>query len=115
MDFKTLVTLAFLDAFGAEQSLLTYFADLSGPAWRYCTECNTEVPDGVSKPCLLGIYRLDLESHPPVQFAGPEGPSKLHWGVGVKVQPINTEQTRLGPPIWYLSIALSAISYIPPP
>ena len=24
-----------LDAFGAEQSLLTYFADLSGPALRY--------------------------------------------------------------------------------
>ena len=30
MDSKTLATLAFLDAFGAEQSLLTYFADLSG-------------------------------------------------------------------------------------
>ena len=35
MDSKTLATLAFLDAFGAEQSLLTYFADLSGPALRY--------------------------------------------------------------------------------
>ena len=31
VDFKTLATLAILDAFGAEQSLLTYFADLSGP------------------------------------------------------------------------------------
>ena len=28
-------TLAFLGAFGADQGLLTYFADLSGPAWRY--------------------------------------------------------------------------------
>ena len=35
MDSKTLATLAFLDAFGAEQSLLTYFADLSGPASWY--------------------------------------------------------------------------------
>ena len=35
MDSKTLATLAFLDAFGAEHSLLTYFADLSGPALRY--------------------------------------------------------------------------------
>ena len=35
MDSKTLATLAFLDAFGAEQSLLTYSADLSGPALRY--------------------------------------------------------------------------------
>ena len=35
MDSKTLATLAFLDAFGAEQRLLTYFADLSGPALRY--------------------------------------------------------------------------------
>ena len=32
VDSKTLATLAFLDACGAEQSLLTYFADLSGPA-----------------------------------------------------------------------------------
>ena len=32
VDSKTLAILAFLDAFGAEQSLLTYFADLSGPA-----------------------------------------------------------------------------------
>ena len=32
MDSKTLVTLALLDAFGAEQGLLTYFVDLSGPA-----------------------------------------------------------------------------------
>ena len=38
MDSKTLVTLAFLDAFGAEQSLLTYFADLSGPALRYFSD-----------------------------------------------------------------------------
>ena len=29
-------TLAFLGAFGADQGLLTYFADLSGPALRYC-------------------------------------------------------------------------------
>ena len=35
MDSKTLATLAFLDAFGAEQSLLTYFADLSGPGLPY--------------------------------------------------------------------------------
>ena len=35
MDSKTLVALALLDALGAEQGLLTYFADLSGPAWRY--------------------------------------------------------------------------------
>ena len=35
LDCKTLATLAFLDAFGAEQSLLTYFADLGGPALRY--------------------------------------------------------------------------------
>ena len=35
MDSKTLATLAFLDAFSAEQGLLTYFADLSGPALRY--------------------------------------------------------------------------------
>ena len=28
-------TLAFLGAFGADQGLLTYFADLSGPALRY--------------------------------------------------------------------------------
>ena len=32
MDSKTLVTLALLDAFGAEQSLLTYLPDFSGPA-----------------------------------------------------------------------------------
>ena len=38
MDSKTLVTLALLDAFGAEQGLLTYFADLSGPALRYRAE-----------------------------------------------------------------------------
>ena len=35
VDSKTLATLAFLDAFGAEQSLLTYFADLSGPGLPY--------------------------------------------------------------------------------
>ena len=35
MDYKTLATLAFLDAFCVEQSLLTYFADLSGPALQY--------------------------------------------------------------------------------
>ena len=35
MDSKTFATLAFLAAFGAKQSLLTYFADLSGPALRY--------------------------------------------------------------------------------
>ena len=35
VDSKTLATLAFLEAFGAKQSLLTYFADLSGPALRY--------------------------------------------------------------------------------
>ena len=28
-------TLAFLGAFGADQGLLTYFADLSGPGWPY--------------------------------------------------------------------------------
>ena len=32
MDSKTLVTLALLDAFGTDQGLLTYCADLSGPA-----------------------------------------------------------------------------------
>ena len=31
VDSVTFATLAFLDAFCAEQSLLTYFADLSGP------------------------------------------------------------------------------------
>ena len=51
-----------------------------------------------SKSCLLSIYRLDLDPHPPVQFDGPEGPGKLHWGERVKIEPINTEQTRLGPP-----------------
>ena len=35
MDSKTLVTLALLDAFGAKQGLLTYFADLGGPAFWY--------------------------------------------------------------------------------
>ena len=35
MDSKTLATLAFLDAFGADQGLLTYFADLSGPGLLY--------------------------------------------------------------------------------
>ena len=35
VDSKTLATLAFLDAFGSEQGVLTYFADLSGPAWHY--------------------------------------------------------------------------------
>ena len=29
------LTLAFINAFGAKLSLLTYFADLSGPALRY--------------------------------------------------------------------------------
>ena len=29
-------TLAFLGAFGADQGLLTYFADLSGPGLLYC-------------------------------------------------------------------------------
>ena len=32
VDSKTLATLAFRDAFSAEQGLLTDFADLSGPA-----------------------------------------------------------------------------------
>ena len=58
---------------------------------------------------MLSIYRLDLDTHLTVQFAGPEGPGKMHWGVGVKVEPINTEQTGLGHPIWYLSNALSAL------
>ena len=58
---------------------------------------------------MLSIYRLDLTPPPPVYFAGPFGPGKMHWGVGVKVEPINTEQAGLGHPIWYLSNALSAI------
>ena len=50
---------------------------------------------------MLGIYRLDLDPHPPVHFAGPFGPGKMHWGVGVKVEPINTKQAGVGPPPWY--------------
>ena len=38
VESKSLVTLAFLGAFGAEQGLLTYFADLSGPAWLHHLE-----------------------------------------------------------------------------
>ena len=43
VDSKTLATLAFLDAFGAEQSLLTYFADLSGPALQYTGPMNNHL------------------------------------------------------------------------
>ena len=39
---------------------------------------------------MLGVYRLDLD------------PDKMHWGVGVKVEPINTKQTEAGPPPWYV-------------
>ena len=43
MDSKTLVALALLDALGAEQGLLTYFADLCGPAWLYTPPlCNSK-------------------------------------------------------------------------
>ena len=34
-DFMVFATLAFLGAFGADQGLLTYFADLSGPGLPY--------------------------------------------------------------------------------
>ena len=51
MDSKTLVTLALLDAFGTEQSLLTYFADLSGPAWRYL-----KYEDACFSNCLRFAY-----------------------------------------------------------
>ena len=61
---------------------------------RYCTQCITMGTKGGSNPCLLSIYRLDLTPHPPVHFAG----GKMHWGVGGQVQPVNTEQTRVGPP-----------------
>ena len=67
----------------------------------YCTQCITKVPDGVSKPCLLSIYRLNLDPHPPVHFAGPEGPGKMHWGVGVKVEAISTKTAGIGPYPWY--------------
>ena len=50
---------------------------------------------------MLGIGRLDLDPHPPVHFAGPFGPAEMHWGVGVKAEPINTKQTVVGPPPWY--------------
>ena len=43
---------------------------------------------------MLGIYRLDLDPHPPVHFAGLEGPGKMHWGVGVQVEPTNSKETK---------------------
>ena len=45
---------------------------------RYCTQCITWGTRGGVQP--LG---------------------KMHWGVGVKVEPINTKQTEVGPPPWY--------------
>ena len=51
---------------------------------------------GMSKLCLLSIYELDLDPHPPVHFAGPFGPDRIHWGVGVQVELVNSEQTNLG-------------------
>ena len=49
---------------------------------------------------MLVIYRLDLDPPPPVHFAGPSGPGKMHWG-GVKVEPIKTKKAEVGPPPWY--------------
>ena len=51
---------------------------------------------GVAKLYLLGVYRLNLDPHPRVQSAGPEGPGRLHSGVGIEVEPINTKQIGLG-------------------
>ena len=45
---------------------------------------------------MLSIDRLDLDTHPLVDFTGPFGPGKIHQGVGIKVVPMNTEETRLG-------------------
>ena len=58
---------------------------LRGWYLRYCPLGNTKVPDGA-------------EPGHPVHFGGPFGPSKMHWGVGFKVEPVNTKQTGLGPP-----------------
>ena len=65
MDSKTLVALALLDALGAEQGLLTYFADLCGPAWLYTPPlCNSKY---VSPP----LCNSKLCLPPPVQFKLP--------------------------------------------
>ena len=51
---------------------------------------------GVAKPYLLDVDRLNLDPHPRVQSARPEGPVRLHSGVGIEVEPINTKQIGLG-------------------
>ena len=51
------------------------------------------------KLCLLSIHRVDLDTHPSVDFAGPEGLGKMHQGVGIEVDPMNTEQAKLGHPM----------------
>ena len=53
---------------------------------------------GLSKQWLLSIYRLDLDPHPRVHFAGPFGPGKMHSRGGVEVESINTKQTGHGHP-----------------
>ena len=54
-------TLAFLGAFGADQGLLTYFADLGGPGLLYAFTCLflhdavTPVSDSCSINCFVKL------------------------------------------------------------
>ena len=62
-------TLAFLGAFGADQGLLTYFADLSGPGLPYSDKCTAILlhigvpPHLLVHPSLRGKRGAILELH----------------------------------------------------